>query len=221
MFTFRLLLQSKTWKTDCNQHFYLDVWHFHDRWTGLLYIITPLLFQKAWKFYHCSWVPVANRSGARTSGNVSTPPLPSLTSSNTSAGSDAKSPHHRNNTIPRYSSRDMSSSGNASNMTSPVGTGDENTLERDRRHSWHEIQEEINSQSRYSPRNISVARHNPRTGHTETILMENQPNGDSGKRIARLNDPASGLDNQILNPEHAIRKIANTLGIALSVRFNN
>ena len=129
---------------------------------------------------------MANRSGARTSGNVSTPPLPSLTSSNTSAGSDAKSPHHRNNTIPRYSSRDMSSSGNASNMTSPVGTGDENTLERDRRHSWHEIQEEINSQSRYSPRNISVARHNPRTGHTETILMENQPNGDSGKIINKI-----------------------------------
>ncbi|KAK3100418.1 hypothetical protein FSP39_019660, partial [Pinctada imbricata] len=81
------------------------------------------------------WVPVANRSGTRTSGNVSTPPLPSLTSSNTSAGSDNRSPLHRTNTLPRYSSRDMSSSGNASNITSPVGTGDENTLERDRRHS--------------------------------------------------------------------------------------
>ncbi|XP_048777253.2 proton channel OtopLc-like [Ostrea edulis] len=120
---------------------------------------------------------VGNRT--RTSGSVSTPPLPSLTSSNAS-DSRVQSPSNRNNTIPRYSSREVSSSGNASVVTSQ-GTGDEANLGRDRSHSWHELPSDVECQiQRRSSRNISLLRHNPRTGNTETIVIETHPNGDSG-----------------------------------------
>lgn len=121
---------------------------------------------------------VGNRT--RTSGSVSTPPLPSLTSSNAS-DSRVQSPSHRNNTIPRYSSREVSSSGNASVVTSLAGTGDEANIGRDRSHSWHELPSDVECQiQRRSSRNISLLRHNPRTGNTETIVIETHPNGDSG-----------------------------------------
>ena len=116
----------------------------------------------------------------RTSGSISTPPLPSLTSSNAS-DSRVQSPCNRNNTIPRYSSREVSSSGNASVVTSQAGTGDEANILRDRSHSWHELPSDVECQiQRRSSRNISLLRHNPRTGNTETIVIETHPNGDSG-----------------------------------------
>ncbi|XP_061185369.1 proton channel OtopLc-like [Saccostrea echinata] len=119
---------------------------------------------------------VGNRT--RTSGSVSTPPLPSLTSSNAS-DSCVQSPSNRNNTIPRYSSREVSSSGNASVVTSQAGTGDEANVGRS--HSWHELPSDVECQiQRRSSRNISLLRHNPRTGNTETIVIETHPNGDSG-----------------------------------------
>lgn len=132
------------------------------------FLIFHLLYQNRW---------VGNRT--RTSGSVSTPPLPSLTSSNAS-DSRVQSPSNRNNTIPRYSSREVSSSGNASVVTSQ-GTGDEANLGRDRSHSWHELPSDVECQiQRRSSRNISLLRHNPRTGNTETIVIETHPNGDSG-----------------------------------------
>ena len=113
------------------------------------------------------WVPSLNRTGG--SSMTSTPPLPSN-------GSTNDSPHVRRNTLPRYSPRDMSSSGNNSQVASPVETADE---DRNRRLSWQEIQNE--NFRRGSPRRVSVLRVDPQTGRTETLLIENVTNGDSGR----------------------------------------
>ncbi|XP_033743526.1 proton channel OtopLc-like [Pecten maximus] len=115
------------------------------------------------------WVPVGNRNGSRMS--TSTPPLPSLTSSN--ASDSQQSPINRN-TLPRYSPRDMSSSGNNSNVTSPTEPCDD-TMGRGRRHSW-----QGHGHRRLSPKRVSVLRHDPVTGTTEAVLVDNVPNGDSG-----------------------------------------
>jgi hypothetical protein len=133
--------------------------------------------------YIFSWVPVVKQKG-----NASTPPPNSATSSN--AGDSGR--RHSPEDAVKRSSGHMASSTDDNN-------GEEHNKRHSRQHNSHGSYH-TNAQRRSSPKRVSLLRHDPGSGVTDTVILDNHavPNGDSGEYY-KLYILAFGIDMPVYN----------------------